>query len=163
ADTTLSLRRSCKSASSELSCNDDIDEDNSLSRVVVALDPGTYWLVTGGADDQPADVTLRWGPASAWPAGAAAPPGLPPPPAGDVPPEPNPRLVTNGADVTPSSEPLPAATVDRLVRVRLVPGVAGTLPVVLRGACAGTMAKLSAASATQVAVGDALTCVDDPS
>jgi formylglycine-generating enzyme required for sulfatase activity len=63
----------------------------------------------------------------------------PPPPATN-----QPRLVDeNGADVTPDSEPEPLLAIDRLVRVRAKPGVRGAVHVVLRGACAGTMADLA--------------------
>ncbi|MEM1032785.1 MAG: SUMF1/EgtB/PvdO family nonheme iron enzyme [Myxococcota bacterium] len=50
----------------------------------------------------------------------------------------------NGAleDVTPLFEPLPDLTIDRLLRVRLEPGVSGGIPVVLRGACFGFEADL---------------------
>jgi formylglycine-generating enzyme required for sulfatase activity len=92
----------------------------------------------------------------------AAPRPGPAPGARAAPAEPPPRLRVGAADVTPPREPLPAAAVDRLVRVRLAPGVTGTVPIVLRGACAGTMAKIAASSATQIDTAGALTCVDDP-
>ena len=60
----------------------------------------------------------------------------------DPPPSAGSRLFKNGADVTPPSEPQPLVTVDRLVLLRLTPGVRGRASVTLRGACAGTMAKL---------------------
>ena len=60
----------------------------------------------------------------------------------DPPPSAGPRLLKNGADVTPPSEPQPLVTVDRLVLLRLTPGVRGRASVTLHGACAGTMAKL---------------------
>jgi formylglycine-generating enzyme required for sulfatase activity len=62
-----------------------------------------------------------------------------------------PRILDDtGADVTPETEPEPLLTIDRLVRVRAKPGVRGTVHVVLRGACVGTMADIA---------GDA-TCID---
>lgn len=54
-----------------------------------------------------------------------------------------PRLVVDGADVTPSTAPRPLATVDRLIRVRLEPGKTGRVRVLLHGACVGTMVKLN--------------------
>jgi len=48
-----------------------------------------------------------------------------------------------GNDRTPSSEPLPGVTVDRLVLVHVRPGALGAARVVLRGACLGNMADLS--------------------
>jgi formylglycine-generating enzyme required for sulfatase activity len=61
-----------------------------------------------------------------------------------------PRLMANGADVTPPFEPLPEITVDRLVRVRLTPGVTSRPRVMLRAACMGRMANLA----------DGTSCVD---
>jgi len=54
-----------------------------------------------------------------------------------------PRLLRDGVDLTPKDEPVPLATVDRLVRVRVIPGEQSLVPVVLRGECIGTMADLS--------------------
>lgn len=52
------------------------------------------------------------------------------------------RLVVNGADVTPASEPEPALTVDRLLLVRLRPGERGRTLVVARASCAGATPRL---------------------
>ena len=54
-----------------------------------------------------------------------------------------PRLVQDGVDVTPTTEPIPTLAIDRLVRVHLEDGVRGTVPVVLRGACLGTRVDLA--------------------
>jgi formylglycine-generating enzyme required for sulfatase activity len=54
------------------------------------------------------------------------------------------RLVRGGVDVTPSTEPQPLLTIDRLLRVQIVPGTVGSVRLVLRGACFGTMADLAA-------------------
>jgi formylglycine-generating enzyme required for sulfatase activity len=83
---------------------------------------------------------------------------VPPPPEGSAPgAEPldppatgEPRLVRDGVDVTPRSEPLPESAIDRLAWVTLEEGVVERSEIVLRVACAGTMADLK---------GDA-TCVD---
>jgi formylglycine-generating enzyme required for sulfatase activity len=75
---------------------------------------------------------------------------------GEVPPEPiavgveEPRLMIDGADVTPRTEPQPLLTVDRLFLLRLEPGKTGNVQLTLRGACAGTMADLAGGA----------TCVD---
>ena len=53
------------------------------------------------------------------------------------------RLVRQGVDVTPPTEPRPETAIDRLVRVPVTDGVRGTVRVVLRGVCAGTMADLA--------------------
>ena len=62
------------------------------------------------------------------------------PPPGDG----TPRLVQGGRDVTPLSEPRPALAIDRLLSIRLEHGNRGSVRVVLRAACAGTMADLTA-------------------
>ncbi len=70
----------------------------------------------------------------------------PSPPPGEAP-----RLVaTDGSDVTPTTEPQPLLAIDRLVLLRVSPGVVESASVVLRGVCFGTMA--------DVAKGE--TCVD---
>jgi formylglycine-generating enzyme required for sulfatase activity len=57
--------------------------------------------------------------------------------------EEGPRLFDGDLDITPAREPQPMVAVDRLVLLKLVPGVRGRVRVTLRGACAGTAAKLS--------------------
>lgn len=57
-----------------------------------------------------------------------------------------PRLVVNGVDVTPEREPEPALAVDRLVRLRLVPGERGRHVVVARATCAGLPAVVAEAT-----------------
>jgi formylglycine-generating enzyme required for sulfatase activity len=54
-----------------------------------------------------------------------------------------PRLIRGDVDVTPTSEPHPYAAIDRLVRVRLRPGVRGSVRITMRGVCLGTMADLA--------------------
>lgn len=48
------------------------------------------------------------------------------------------RLVKGGLDVTPTTEPSPKLTVDRVVRVTLTPQRRGRVQVLLHGACVGT-------------------------
>ncbi|HZO13465.1 MAG TPA: hypothetical protein VFB62_09400, partial [Polyangiaceae bacterium] len=55
----------------------------------------------------------------------------------------DPRLVRDGLDITPATEPLPNLTIDRLARIELPPGEVGASMLVLRAACAGTMANLA--------------------
>jgi formylglycine-generating enzyme required for sulfatase activity len=69
-------------------------------------------------------------------------------PAGDG----NPRLVSNGVDVTPSTEPRPEITVDRLLVLELVPGHRVSVTAKLAGSCVGTMADMAHAT----------TCIDTP-
>ncbi len=73
----------------------------------------------------------------------------PPPDASPAasPPEPpttyTPRLLRDGHDLTPSSEPLPESAIDRLAWVTLEEGDVRDVQLVLRIACAGTMADLA--------------------
>jgi formylglycine-generating enzyme required for sulfatase activity len=54
-----------------------------------------------------------------------------------------PRLLdAQGIDRTPTSEPLPSSTIDRLILLDLIPGRRGHARVVLRGDCAGVAADL---------------------
>jgi formylglycine-generating enzyme required for sulfatase activity len=146
-DTTLSLRRDCNQRDSELFCNNNIDADNLLSRLVVDLDPGTYTLLAGGRYGDAADITLRFSKAAEWETKRTAPTEDPV----AVVSEPLPRLRTaSGADTTPTSEPHPAATVERIVRVRLTPGMQGRARVVLGGACLNVAAKIAIASPTTI-------------
>lgn len=71
-----------------------------------------------------------------------------------------PRLVRDGQDVTPESEPEPLVTVDRLALVSLEPGKKSQVRVVLHGACLGTSAVFGADPARLVA-GEAMSCVDE--
>jgi formylglycine-generating enzyme required for sulfatase activity len=75
-----------------------------------------------------------------------------------VPPAPapldGPRLLdASGNDVTPTSEPEPLLSVDRLLLIHLEQGVVGKAAIVLRGACTGTMADVRS-------FGALATCVD---
>lgn len=79
----------------------------------------------------------------------------------DVPAQGVPRLVVDGVDVTPSTEPARALTVDRLVLVRLRPGFQGQVAVTLHGACAGVDVVLrSGDSSRGPIVPQARTCLD---
>jgi formylglycine-generating enzyme required for sulfatase activity len=53
-----------------------------------------------------------------------------------------PRLLKNGIDTTPKSEPAPLLTIDRLLLVQMAPKQKGAIRVVLDGACMGTMSNL---------------------
>ena len=54
-----------------------------------------------------------------------------------------PRLVVDGVDQTPTSEPAPNLTIDRLLRVETVYGQSDVVHVVLRGDCFGVMADVA--------------------
>ncbi|APR78039.1 Hypothetical protein A7982_03386 [Minicystis rosea] len=70
-----------------------------------------------------------------------------------------PRLVRDGEDVTPPSEPEPLLSIDRLVLVELEPATKRYAPVVLRAACLGTSAVFGVDPARLV-MGEAESCVD---
>ncbi len=80
----------------------------------------------------------------------------------DSPPAPleAPRLLRDGRDVTPKAEPLPSLTIDRLTLLELTPGKSARLSLLLAGACAGTMARLSATAGAGPAPSEAQSCVD---
>ncbi len=69
------------------------------------------------------------------------------------------RLVVDGHDVTPTSEPEPLITVDRLALIELVPGEKQRVSLVLRGACEGTSAVFGA-DPQRLVLGEAQSCVD---
>jgi formylglycine-generating enzyme required for sulfatase activity len=69
--------------------------------------------------------------------------------------------MVNGVDATPATEPQPLVTVDRLLFLRLQPGVVGQVRVLMTGECAGTMALLSQTPPYQTPrIDQAATCVD---
>lgn len=120
-DTTLAVRRDCALPTSQLACNDDTSGRGRLSELALELEPGAYWLVTGGADPAVADLTLLASAVDAPPVAAA----------------PSPPVVGDQM-----LEPAAGATIERLVRVDLVQGYRGTVPVVLSGECFGTPSDL---------------------
>ncbi|CAN5639815.1 hypothetical protein BH09MYX1_BH09MYX1_30000 [soil metagenome] len=73
-----------------------------------------------------------------------------------------PRFIRGNLDLTPPTEPHPYLAIDRLVRLRLVPGVRGKVVLTLHGACIGTMADMQSLAtcidtdAEQSAVPDAV-------
>ncbi len=69
-----------------------------------------------------------------------------------------PRLLTEDRDETPEVEPQPLLSVDRLLLLELEPGTRGRVPVLLDGACAGTMVKLSTTGHRPI-LGEAESCV----
>jgi len=66
-----------------------------------------------------------------------------------------PRLVVDGRDLTPASEPEPALAIDRLILVHLRPGERGSVHVVARASCAGVMPRLDPAALATCIDGDA--------
>jgi formylglycine-generating enzyme required for sulfatase activity len=148
ADLALTLRRACADEPSEISCNDDRSANDRRPLLVESLSPGTYSVIVAGLleSEDTADVDLRWGPA----AGGATP----------APSDPRPRLMVDGVDRTPTEEPQPGVTIDRLVAFDIVPGRRATVQVALRGACFGTMSRLGAEPHTPTLKG-AMTCIDE--
>ncbi len=137
-DTTLFLRSDCLVKTSQLGCNDNIENTpgrlNVLSRLVAHLEPGELTLIAGGAlRSNPATLFLHWNRASAFDATPERKTREPRAAGAQL------RLADGSA---PTTEPYPTATVDRLVRIRLVPGEQRKVHVNLLGACATSMAEL---------------------
>jgi formylglycine-generating enzyme required for sulfatase activity len=154
---TLHVVKGCSAPSIFAPCSADFDAPKQAARIDVDLDPGEYTLVTGAPImDDVGLVALAWGRAADW-----VTPPIPPPAIAPVEDAPRLTLVQNGVDVTPTVEPAPDATVDRLVRLALRPGDPFHVRVVLRGACAGTPSKL-VVRGTNVAAEESTTCIDDP-
>jgi len=114
--------------------------------------PASFAVTLGDAQPSPADVLVRLRAyadgavrdyegerfVSRTPSGAPGDTAIPPPPDGDTP-----RLLdADGNDATPSSEPEPYLAIDRLLLVHVLPDTVAQLPIVLRGACFGTMADI---------------------
>ena len=153
-DTALLVRRSCLDPTTQIACNDDISSSDLLSYLPdLQLDPGIYSVQVLGIDGGPADLVLRATLADQWSASSSA--------AGASSLKAEPRLIVNGVDTTPATEPQPLLTIDRLALIHVTPGVQQTAQVILRGNCAGTMARLSAtAPYQQLDVNGAATCLD---
>lgn len=158
ADPALLIRADCRDALTQVACNDDISRDEFAldlrSRLVVRLEPGSYTVLSGDCFAAPSDVTLRADLATNW---KVAPAEGPPSPRRGT----QPRLVLNNVDATPKQEPEPHVTIDRLALVTLVPGRKQRASIVLRAACGGQMARLSAAANdTGPVLSQAETCID---
>ncbi len=125
SDTAVSLRTDCRFPTTQVACAESIGGINHLSRLErVTLAPGTYFVVTGGADPAPADLTLL----------ASRLDVFQPVPDPDVPP-----FTSDPAAL----EPAPGVTIDRLVAVRLRHGERGRVEVTLHGECFGTAVDLA--------------------
>jgi formylglycine-generating enzyme required for sulfatase activity len=136
ADTLLSLRTDCQAPESELGCNDDEQVgQGSLSGLSRTLEPGEYFVLIGNVAPGPMDVGVYVQQRDAL---SSAPGGGPEELTRD-----SPRLIVEGVDVTPPSEPDPYLAVDRLARLDVEPGVQRTAQLLLDGECLGTMADLA--------------------
>jgi formylglycine-generating enzyme required for sulfatase activity len=156
----LQIRSACADDATVIDCEGDPARSPpyTLPMLNLHLKPGTYYLVVGGSDasDGPDDIALGFDATSHW---ASLDRGAAPPPTDPTPTE---RLELNGNPaLTPLVEPQPNLTIDRLLLVRMAPGVRGSARVLLAGACFGTMARLAAAPLAQTPVlAEAETCVD---
>jgi formylglycine-generating enzyme required for sulfatase activity len=149
----LQLRRTCESAAGAIDCRDATTDAYHWTLPVIDADlaPGRYHLVVGSAFKEMAPSDVLVGAAKSGEIGLL--------PARLAPPKENADgypLALDGGD-TPTTEPLPEMTIDRLLLVELVPGVARTHRVVLRGDCLATMAKLGEG---RVDVAAAQSCID---
>ncbi len=118
-DVTLALRRDCDVVTSQIVCADPVEKQP--PSISLQLDPGTYWLVTGGREATYADVTLHVARKNEVQGGVDT---------GDA-----------GAE---TEEPSPPSTIDRLIAVVLEPGRRGRVEVPLHGECFGAPADLGA-------------------
>jgi formylglycine-generating enzyme required for sulfatase activity len=136
ADTLLSLRTVCGDPDSELGCNDDEQVgQGSLSGLSQTLEPGEYFVLIGNVAPGPMDVNVYVQQRDSFsnvPTDTPIELGR-----GD------PRLIVDGVDVTPTSEPEPYLAVDRLTRLSVQPGRQNTARLLLDGECLGTMADLA--------------------
>ncbi|MES1184592.1 MAG: SUMF1/EgtB/PvdO family nonheme iron enzyme [Myxococcales bacterium] len=136
ADTVLSLRSNCEAAESELACNDDEQRElGNLAGVNQELEPGEYFALIGNVAPGPMDVTLQF----EQPESQSTEPVA----GGGELLDNGPRLLEDGIDVTPQSEPEPHLTVDRLLRLDVEPQRRTTARVLLDGECMGSMADLA--------------------
>jgi formylglycine-generating enzyme required for sulfatase activity len=151
---TLQLRRACADDSSFIACDPGWGSATSAPdgnpRIVASLPAGRVYVLVGGIDAAagPLEVAV-----AAWKAGS-------PPPGNDTIParplaQPIAAAVTNGP--TPTSEPEPGVTIDRLVLLEVPPSRIVAARVTLSGACLGTMTKLGD---TAIDLASAQTCVD---
>jgi formylglycine-generating enzyme required for sulfatase activity len=164
SEATLFLRSKCDDWHTQMECRSEPTASPTSSghfaRFDMELDPGTYTLMTGSElADWPADLTLEAirvdGPITPLPALADPSDGT----SSKATSSRAPRLMHNGLDETPLTEPLPTAAIDRLVVATLTPGERTSLHVTLHRACAGTMAKLGEDSA-RPRIENAETCID---
>jgi formylglycine-generating enzyme required for sulfatase activity len=139
SDNVLFLRTDCSDPTSQLACNDDHSPaegpsptDGVRPAFEQDLAPGRYTLFVGSkAGDSLTDVVVRVAQPEEWDEVDRRSADFPP------------RLLAEGLDISPRVEPQPLVTIDRLVQIRLVPGTVARRTVVMRGACTGTMARLS--------------------
>lgn len=164
---TLHLLKDCMNPAQAIECSSAQDTaNNRFGHIERDMQPGRYALVTGEPLPTGGYVALRWAASEEW--GTSE---LPPPKASDVESgtplkmAPDPSSSTAG-DRTPTTEPAPDSTIDRLVRLHLEPGQPVEPHILLTGACAGTMAKLAfgpaASNGTAPVLADqSATCVSD--
>jgi formylglycine-generating enzyme required for sulfatase activity len=151
---SLQVRTTCADDASYLACDIGYQTGDGLPRITTTFSkpgPQRVYLVVGGIDlaSNPTDVTL-----GAW----ASTSKVPRPPSKTAPlPSPVPFWVNGDPTQTPTTEPAPEVTIDRLVLLHLVPGVQGSVEVAMRGACLGVMSKLGDGG---IDLSGAQTCVD---
>jgi formylglycine-generating enzyme required for sulfatase activity len=124
SDTALSLRRDCNDVATQIACAENLSAGNRLASIGrVALAPGVHYLVTGGGDPAPADLTLRASRVDAFIT---------------VPDDETPPLTADPLAL----DPMPGVTIDRLLAIDLRAGERGRVDVTLHGECFGTPATL---------------------
>lgn len=142
---TLVLRQSCTDAQSEITCA-------SGPTLEADLAPGTYTLLVSGPT--PGELVearvFAIGPGT-----ASTPPALPEP--NEVTPE---TFHWYGDSPEPTTEPIPAASLERVLWVPIAAKKRGRVQVLLDGGCSGRSSLLSVANGTLVPE-QTYTCVDD--
>ncbi len=152
---TLSVRRGCRDATTELACLpglslEGIPVTNQGTFPPVPLESGPHTFVISGAyGSGAADLLVGWSTVVKLNSGFDDP--YEPPFQSGKPPTTDSPTIGAGYFV----EPIPESAVDRLVRLRLRHGEVTTTRVVLRGACMGTQADVLGGAAA------ARTCIDE--
>jgi formylglycine-generating enzyme required for sulfatase activity len=155
ADTLLSLRRDCEVPESELECNDDERlGQGELSGLRRELSPGTYFVLVGNVAPGPMDVSLLVEQEDSFST-------VPQTGGGEIQVS-SPRLMVDGVDATPPSEPDPNLAVDRLVRLELGAATQSTARLLLDGECLGTMADLARGRSCVDTEGELLAVESEP-
>jgi formylglycine-generating enzyme required for sulfatase activity len=154
----LFLRRDCTDTASEIACARGYRESRTMSPVSVleaALEPGTYTLLTTHfVPNQSAQVVVR-ATAVGVPLLDAGPPSASPP---SVLRRAWPRLIRDGRDETPPSEPREEVSTEAFAFLDVAPDAVRNVRVVLGGACVGKAARVPAISDRRLDVAGIFAC-----
>ncbi len=153
----LFLRRDCVDPQSELACGRG-DKDTRVSRVDAHLAIGSYSLLaTSFLPDQPHALVVRAALVGAPPEDAGADAGevkLAPPLPADI----WPRLLRDGRDDTPPTEPKEEVTTEAFVFVDVMPHEVRHARLMVGGDCVGRPARVPAKDSRRLDVGGIVAC-----